>query len=125
MACCKRSGMPAPRGRPGGVAAGVGDQREALQCRVQKPSQPDAFSTARRSHPVHAVVPIPRTEQRQTVRAHGKTGIERADAMFVQRCRLDRGCGSRKEFRLPGRERAALEKAHALIEHGGSPVTST
>ncbi len=36
--------------------------------------------------------------------------------MFVQRCGIDRGRGSRKELPLPGLERAALEKGHALIE---------
>ena len=55
---------------------------------MKEPAEPDAFAFACFADPVHAVVPVSRSNQRQAVAADRKTGIERARAVFEQRAVL-------------------------------------
>ena len=74
----------AKRARLLGFAASVGQFGETRQRGVEKPRHPHAFAGAVFADPVHAVIPIARSHQRQAVRANRKAAIERKRAMIEQ-----------------------------------------
>jgi len=57
---------------------------------VKEESQPDTFPAPQVSHPVHAVIPVATTDQRQAVPAGVQTALDGAHAMFVKRAGLFR-----------------------------------
>ena len=68
----------------GGVGVSARDRRESFQHRDQKEGQPDAFTLARRANQVHAVVPVARSHQRQSVLAIAQAMAYRQPAVIVE-----------------------------------------
>src|SRR5207245_6903784 len=68
------------------LIAPLGQGRERRKRCVEEPAEPDALAFASRADSVHAVVPIPRADQRQAVFADGKTLVEPARAVLDERC---------------------------------------
>src|SRR5664280_1386444 len=98
------------------LTALLGERNEISNGGVKKPTQPYAFALAAGADPVHSVVPVASTDQRQTVRSERKTTIETARAVFEKSGSLVRGHGLKKRILLIGRESHALEKRDLLVE---------
>src|SRR5882724_4102250 len=76
--------MGAPRRGPDGLPARIGKEPEGNERRVEKPAEPDALTLAVLADPIHAIVPITRTDQGQPMGAERKALIECPGAMFKQ-----------------------------------------
>src|SRR6185437_1102459 len=85
---------------------------------MKEPSEPDALAAACFADAVHAIVPIPRTKQRQAVAADRKTEVERARAVFIQRAALFGDDRLKVGLGFAGRERRAFKKRYNLVEDG-------
>src|SRR6266852_9768464 len=72
------------------LVARVAIRCKSSQRRVEKPSDPNTFALAQVAYPIHAVVPIARTHQRQAMLAYSQTAIECARTVFKHRCRFGR-----------------------------------
>ena len=99
------------------ILARLTERRKLRERRVQKPTDPDALAFAAVPDAVHAVVPVARSHQRQTVRARLQTTIKRAHAMLVEAARLGRDCGLRVSFILVCFQRRRFEERDHFIEH--------
>ena len=95
------------------AARRAGANRSSVACRNQR--EPDALAPPAGADSIHAVVPVARAEERQTVRADREARIERERAVRVERLGRRR-LRSAEQLLLAGRERAALEKGDGLIE---------
>jgi hypothetical protein len=73
---------PALRART--LTAGLRDRREGSQDRVQEPAKPDTLAPAFVSHPVHAIVPVARSDEREPVRTDCEASIESRGTMVEQ-----------------------------------------
>ena len=73
-----------PARRPGQLAAGLRDRCERGQDGMQEPAQPHALAPALIAHPVHAVVPVARPDQRQPVGADFEAPVERRRTVVEQ-----------------------------------------
>src|SRR5450755_54351 len=80
-----RRPFPPLRGQRPPVVALLHHLREVLQYRTQEPSHPDAFAAAFHANPVHAVVPIARTEQGHAVGSESRGMFDGALAVIPQR----------------------------------------
>src|SRR6266403_1505601 len=88
---------------------------------MQKPAQPDALAAARRADPIHAVVPVARSEQRQAMRADGEAPVQRPDTVLEEGRGPRRRPGRRKDLVLVYVERRAFQKGQQFVEHGEIP----
>ena len=102
---------------------------------AEEPREPHALALALMPNAVHAVVPVTAADERQAVRAHRSSGLDRADAVLVDRLgglgdgRLDVGvlCLEREQRRLD-EVRSLVEHARVtrrlevLGDHEGQPV---
>ncbi len=79
------AGPPALRPRP--LAAGLRDRCEGGQDGMKEPAQPHALAPALLTHPVHAVVPVTRSDERQPMGADLEAPVDRRNAMVEQRAR--------------------------------------
>src|SRR5208283_4597874 len=70
-----------------GIAVGAGQLSKLGEHVVKKKSQPDTFTASLVSHPIHAVIPVTATHQRQTVFAEFQSVLDGARAMLVKRGR--------------------------------------
>ena len=99
------------------ILARFAERRELCERRVEKPADPDALAFALVPDAVHAVVPIARSHQRQTVHARLQATIKRAHAMLVEAARLGRDCGLRVSFILVCFQRRRFDERDHFIEH--------
>ena len=81
--------------------------RERREDRVQEPAQPDALAAALVTDPVHAVVPVARSDQRQAVRPDREADVDGARAVLEEGCRLPRSIRLEVGVVLVGSERRA------------------
>ncbi len=112
------------RGRPRAVLLGtlpisarLADRREARQDVAEEPREPHALALALVADPVHAVVPVAAADQRQPVHAGRPAGLDRADAVLVDRLG---GLGDRRldvGVLLVERQSRGLDEGRALVEH--------
>src|SRR5262249_19959759 len=72
------------------LAAQIREARELPERGVQEPAEPDGLAASRGADPVHAVVPVARPDERETVLADGEAVIERPRTMLEQRRALVR-----------------------------------
>src|SRR5882672_11189354 len=77
--------METPRLRALVFTARISDFGKLPKNRVQKPTEPDTFSLPMLADTVHAVIPIARPHQWQTVASHRETSVYCASAMLKQR----------------------------------------
>ena len=84
----ERLHVGSPALRAGTLAAGLRDRGEGGQDGVQEPAQPDALAPALVTHPVHAVVPVARPDERQAVGADREAPVERRRTVVEQRSRV-------------------------------------
>jgi len=69
------------------------------------------------TNPVHPVIPVPRTDERQAMLPEGEAVQDGSDTVFVKACRLIRAPGQiviRVFIRV---YRAALDEVDGLIQH--------
>jgi hypothetical protein len=66
------------------LATGLGKRHEGRQGGIKEPTEPDAFTTPCLTDPIHAIVPVARTDQRQAMRTGLEAAIEGAGAMLEQ-----------------------------------------
>src|SRR5205085_3560424 len=99
------------------IIARLANGRELRERRVEKPTDPDALALAPVPDAVHAVVPIARTHQRQSMRARLQTPIKRARAVFVQRGCLSRNCWLRVRLVFVLFQRRRFDERDYFIEH--------
>src|SRR6266481_9120461 len=92
-------------------------RRKPSQDSAKKPAQPNAFAFAPDANSVHAVIPITRTHQRQSVLAQIETAIDGPRAMLEHRRTLSRDLGLHIVFHLIGLEQRTLEKWHHFVQH--------
>src|SRR5437762_744221 len=76
--------MLAPFGRVLRSPMPLGQRGETVQCREQKPAEPDAFATATFAYAIHTVVPIASAHKWQAMRTRGQTLVERERAVVEQ-----------------------------------------
>ncbi len=92
------------------------DRRERGQGDVQEPTEPDALAFALAPDPIHAVVPVARSDEGQPVRPHRQAPVDGLGAMLEQRrgdlghARLEVG------IRLIRTQERSLEEGHGLVE---------
>src|SRR5437016_8161440 len=67
------------------LAAAIGERSERRQRFMKKPTKPYTLTFATHPHPIHTVVPVSGSHQRQTVTANRETCFQRTSAMFVER----------------------------------------
>src|SRR5262249_57322705 len=79
--------LPPPL-RPFRLAAFLGQPRELPEVGVQEPAEPDALSLPLVADPIHTIVPIAGSHQRQTVFSHGEASVYRPPAVLAERSRL-------------------------------------
>src|SRR5688500_9897920 len=85
----------------------------------QKPAEPDALARAALTDPVHTVVPIARTDERQAMlTGEVEALVEPAGAMLEQRRPLVRDHRLEKGIVLSVTKRRSLEKRHDLVQNG-------
>jgi len=77
-------GMCPPARRARQLAAPLREQREFAQRRVEEPAEPDTFALPAGTDPTHAVIPVARADQRQSVHSDGQTLLERTDAVLEE-----------------------------------------
>ena len=75
-----------PSRNANGVAAFICHRFKGLQGRQQEPAEPNAFTHAAVTDPVHSVIPVASANQWQTVRAKWQVAIQGAGAMFIECC---------------------------------------
>src|SRR5687768_3786452 len=76
-------GVPAELCGYGRVAAGVHVNGKGPQGRDEEPGQPHALAPSLETHPVHAVIPVADSDQRQAVLAGGAGSPECPETMLV------------------------------------------
>ena len=84
----------------------------------EEEAEPDALAFAERADTVHAVVPVAAAHQGQTVRARGRSGVDRAQTVLVERGPLRRHARHAVDVVLLGLETPLLEERDLLVEHG-------
>jgi hypothetical protein len=89
---------------------------ERQECRIKEPSEPDALAVALLTDPVHAIVPVSGTHQRQPVNADRETQIERASAMLEQSSALLGDHRMKVRFLLVVVQSGTIEKRRRLIQ---------
>ncbi len=114
--------MPSARGRLPSVrtrylVTATRDRRKVFDQSAQEPAEPDGFAPPLDADAIHAVVPVAAAHQWQPVCADGEAVIDRARAMFVQRCPLTTDVGNEVGVFGANWDRLALEKRHRLFEH--------
>ena len=107
--------MAAPFLRPLRFAARVGNFRKARHRRAMQPGQPDAFAMAVFANPVHAVVPIARSHQRQAVAAQRQAVVEGQRAMLVKAGEMIRHMRLEQAVMLAIAQPWAFEIGQALV----------
>src|SRR5690606_19311638 len=70
-------------GRAFGVAAFLAKWNEPREEVIEEEAEPDALAAALASDPIHAVIPIARAHQRESVRARRQRAIDRPAAVLV------------------------------------------
>src|SRR5208282_1356385 len=98
------------------LAANIRQRRKRHQRRVEEPSEPDALAFASLADAVHAVVPVARPEQRNTVDTDREASIERQRAMLEDGGALLGNRGLKERFSLAGIERRTVEEGHRFVE---------
>src|SRR5579872_4491084 len=86
---------------------------------VQEPREPDALSLAMLSDAIHAVVPVARAHQRQTVAAHIQAAVERSGAMFEQRSTGLRYSRLEIGLALAFRQQLTFKEGNCFVQQGG------
>ena len=109
---CSRHGASAA-----GLPALLGDARELAEVGVEEPAEPDALALAVRTDAVHAVVPVSRAHERQSMTPDREAPIEGPRAVLEE----GRGFGGHLRLEvtidLARRERRRRKKRHRLVEH--------
>src|SRR5216684_1145506 len=67
-------------------ASAVRNLCELPENRVQKPSEPDTFTLTVLADAIHAVIPVARSNQRETVASHCQAAIQCTRAMLKESC---------------------------------------
>ncbi len=114
-----RVGARAQFVRSGCISALFGMQRESASSCDQEPGEPHAFATPFDADPIHSIVPVADSDQRQPMFTSGARATERAQTVLVHSGRLLRDLGRIVHLVLMRLECSHLEKGHALIQHGG------
>ena len=70
------------------IFATIAERCECAKHRMQEPPHPDALALAEVTDAIHAIIPVTRTHQRQTVRTHVQAPINSTQAMFKDCRRL-------------------------------------
>ena len=86
---------------------------------MQEPREPDALALTLVADAVHAIVPVAGADQRQAMRAGGKTEVEAARAVLEKRCRFVGLVGQEVEIVLAGANSGAVDERHLLVEDRG------
>src|SRR5690242_16535628 len=79
------SGMLPPCHAPCLLTTVFGHRSEGLERGKKEPGEPHAFTPSRRAYPIHAVIPVTRSNQRQAVGANSEASVESQRAMLEQR----------------------------------------
>src|SRR4051812_11590969 len=74
------------------------DERESSKGVDQEPAEPRALALSFVPHAVHAVVPLPSSDEREAVDSGHQAVLDGADAVLVERPRRSRDCG--REVRI-------------------------
>ena len=85
-------------------ATRIGEGREGGERRVQEPTEPDTLALAAFADPIHAVVPVAGTDQRQAMDADREALVEPARAMLEQGGHLVGNGGLEEAVMLAGRK---------------------
>src|ERR1044071_4908081 len=83
---------------------------------MKSPAEPYALPFSRRSDAVHAVVPVSRAHQGQTVASNRETAVERARTMLEDRPGFRRYMGLKICLFLVRREPRSVEERNDLIQ---------
>ena len=84
---------------------------------MEEPSKPDALALSFCAHPVHAVVPVSPTDQRQTMGANRKTPVKGPRAVFEESLIFLGNHGLKVGFLLAVTKARPFEKWNFLIEN--------
>ena len=100
------------------IAAHLEEGRDIEQDPVQEETEPDAFASSLNPDKMHAVIPVARPDERQTMRAETIEGVvDRARAMSQQRVAIARNKRHRRIAFLIVRHRIRFEEWFDGIEN--------
>ena len=108
--------MRLPAVRLDSRATGCGDGGKAVGNGNLEPCQPDTLTTTADAHPVHAVIPVTTSHQRQAMAAGHQHTLQGSATMFKQagRCTTGKTGITIMFFRAQHRR---LQKRHLFIQH--------
>ena len=92
--------------------------REISDGRDEKPGEPYAFAMPPVAHAIHAVIPVPCTNQREAMRPEAVGVGKRALAMNEQGLRVVTHLETRIAIGFFGRERGRPQKRNQLAQDG-------
>src|SRR6185295_9096501 len=93
------------------------ERGEGAEHGVEKEAEPDALALPLSAHPIHAVVPVARADQRQPVLADDERAVDRSQAMLVYVAALPGRRRLQIRFVLARLEQTGGEKFGLLVEH--------
>src|SRR5574339_1122584 len=99
------------------VSLQIADRCKVLECAGEKPPQPDAFTPPLHADAAHAIVPIVRSHERDSVRTRGNAFCERATAVLIEGGDLTGG-ELPVALILVGLQRFCAEEWDLLIQDG-------
>src|SRR5208282_675767 len=99
------------------LAAGIRQRRKRQQRRVEEPPEPGTLALARLADVVHAIVPVARPEQRDSVDANREALVERARAVFEDRAALLGDRGLKERFLLAGMQLRSVKEGDRFLEN--------
>src|SRR5580658_3255307 len=111
--------MGQPFGLAGRLIACARQRRERHERGVQEPPEPDAFTPPQLANPVHAIVPIARADQGQSVFANSEAQLQRPGTMLEEGSGFVGDDGLKVRIRLSGSQCLALQKRYAFIQYRG------
>src|SRR5208282_6790338 len=97
------------------LAAGIRQRRKRQQRRVEEPPEPGTLALARLADVVHAIVPVARAEQRNSVDADREAMIERPRAVFEDRAALLGDRRLKERFILAGTELRTVQEGNRFL----------
>ena len=92
---------------------------EGVQNCIQEPPKPHALPSAFDADPVHAVVPVACTHQRQTMRPGSGAPLDRPQTMLIEGAHLFRDDRGAVHIFLVGSQKRSLQEGNLLIEYPG------
>src|SRR5208282_3098163 len=113
----KRSCATPPRRSARILAADIRQRRKRQQGGVKEPAEPGTLAFARLADAVHAIVPVARPEQRDSVDANRQAMVERPRAVFEDRATLLGDRGHKERFILAGTQFRTVKEGDRLVEN--------